>query len=51
MARSKQVDEYMEQKFGKPRWKKSFRQGDQLLTPMERQPKLWRVDPLPRSRR
>jgi hypothetical protein len=54
------VDKYMQELFGMPKWKKTFRSGDQLLTPMEggrvqkkrgKQLLIFRADPLPLSRR
>ena len=48
--RNRKVDAYMEQRFGKPNFKKSFRRGNIILTPMGDKYRLWRVDPLPHSR-
>jgi hypothetical protein len=50
--RNKEVDAYMEKRFGPPKFKKSFRQEDRILTPMgDGKYRIFRVDPLPLSRR
>lgn len=43
--RVKAVDDYMEQKFGKPDWSKSFWGDDGLrYTPLKGNPNIFRVD-------
>jgi len=43
--RNLSVDKYMEQKFGRPDFKKSFVKDNQVWTPIGKW-NLWRIDPL-----
>ncbi len=51
MVRNMDCDRYMEERFGKPLFKKRFTKNGELTIPMERQRSLFRIEPLPASRR
>lgn len=51
LIRNKECDAYMERLFGKPLFKKSFRCGGEMRVPLEKQKNLFRIEPLPASRR
>ena len=44
--RVKSVDDYVEEKFGKPDYLKSFIMNNQILTPLSYGFKIYRVDPI-----
>ena len=43
-TRNKEVDTYIEQRFGKPDFSRSFVKDDVILTPMGAEYKLWREE-------